>query len=69
MQCHIEMTRELIETWCATGEREIEESVGTSPAVQRAGEMTLGVDDKVASLHAVADRVYSQWIKGLKSVG
>jgi GMP synthase-like glutamine amidotransferase len=69
MQCHIEMTRELIETWCDTGEREIEESAGSSPAVQRAGQMMDRVDDKVASLHAVADRVYSEWIKGLKLAG
>ena len=32
LQCHIEMNRSLIETWCAGGRREIER--GGSPAVQ-----------------------------------
>ncbi len=36
MQCHIEMTEELVEAWCATGEQEIEEGLHRSPAVQSA---------------------------------
>ena len=37
LQCHIEMTEELVQSWCDTGRREIERSLG--PAVQSAPDM------------------------------
>ena len=63
MQCHVEMTPELIETWCATGAGEIERSVG--PGVQSRSEIERDVPRRVAGLHAVADRLYSRWVEGL----
>ena len=67
MQCHIEMTRVLIETWCEHGAREIEESISASPAVQSREEMLKDIDAKVAALNAVADRVYAEWTKNLRT--
>ena len=66
MQCHIEMTEEMIETWCETGAQEIEESLGRSPAVQSPAEMREDIAPKVERLHAVADGVYARWLRGLK---
>jgi GMP synthase-like glutamine amidotransferase len=66
MQCHIEMTAEMIESWCETGAREIEENVGLSPAVQKAEQMLENLPARVEALHRVADRVYERWIQGLK---
>ena len=66
MQCHIEMTAGMVETWCATGAREIEESIRVSPAVQRPAEMREDLDARIEALHRVADGVYDRWIEGLK---
>ena len=63
LQCHVEMTAELIESWCSTGAAEIEESSG--PAVQSCAEMERHLDVRLADLHAVADRLYARWIEGL----
>ena len=64
MQCHIEMTRELIEAWCESGAREIARA--KSPAVQKVEDILRGVDARIRALHRVADRVYRRWTAGLK---
>ncbi len=64
MQCHIEMTPEMIELWCSSGAREIERS--QSPAVQSVAAIKAGMDRHLADLHAVADGVYARWIEGLR---
>jgi len=63
MQCHIEMTAELVQTWCDTGAREIAES--QSPAVQSVAEMLEDLQPRLTALHEVADTVYSRWVEGL----
>jgi len=64
LQCHIEMTQEMVHTWCATGQREIERS--RSPAVQAVADILIDLEARVAALNAVADRVYRRWIEGLQ---
>jgi GMP synthase-like glutamine amidotransferase len=63
MQCHVEMTAELIETWCRTGVQEIAGSPG--PAVQAPDEIERDLARRLAELHAVADRIYARWMEGL----
>lgn len=65
MQCHIEMTEPMIESWCESGAAEIEEALEQSPAVQSASEMRENVVGKVEALHRVADRVYDRWVTGI----
>jgi GMP synthase-like glutamine amidotransferase len=65
MQCHVEMTQELIESWCASGADEI--AMATSPAVQSPDQMRAGMERKLAALRAVAVRLYDHWMKGLKA--
>ena len=64
MQCHVEMTRELIETWLATGGQEIEES-RSSPAVQDPAEIRRDMERRLEALNTVANRIYDRWIEGL----
>ena len=63
LQCHVEMTAELIKSWCETGAREIASSPG--PAVQSAQAMQADLPTRISKLHRVADRLYRRWIKGL----
>jgi GMP synthase-like glutamine amidotransferase len=64
MQCHVEMTEELIRSWLATGADEIAAS-RASPAVQDPAEMTRDADRRLAALHEVANRIYDRWVEGL----
>ncbi len=66
VQCHVEMTEAMIAEWCEIGAAEIAASGG--PAVQQAAEMQAGISANLATLHSVAERLYSHWIGGLKSV-
>lgn len=63
LQCHVEMTPEMIRTWYAGGRDEIDSCV--SPAVQEPEEMEVDIDLKIAGLNHVADRLYDRWIMGL----
>lgn len=64
MQCHVEMTRDMIETWCDVGKDEI--AAAHSPAVQTPQQMALDMDRKLTALNAVAAQLYTHWIQGLK---
>ena len=63
-QCHIEMTEEMVQAWCAGGLDEILASKD-SPAVQQATEIQRHLKVRVANLNKVATHIYSQWIKSL----
>ena len=65
MQCHIEMTPEMIASWCASGAREIARSAD-SPGVQQVAEIQSALAQRLPALHAVADGVYARWIEGLQ---
>ena len=65
MQCHIEMTAPLIESWCESGAGEIEEALPGSAAVQTPSAMREQLEQRLEALHRVADRVYDRWIAGL----
>jgi GMP synthase-like glutamine amidotransferase len=64
MQCHVEMTEELVETWIASGSEEIR-AAATSAAVQTPEEMRRDLAPRLERLHAVADRIYERWSAGL----
>jgi GMP synthase-like glutamine amidotransferase len=64
MQCHIEMTPEMIDSWCQSGAPEISRS--QSPAVQSVEEIKQDSERRLETLHAVADGVYDRWTAGLK---
>ena len=65
MQCHIEMTPQMIDSWCESGAREIARS-SDSPGVDQAAEIKVDLDERLRGLHAVADGVYARWIEGVR---
>ena len=64
MQCHVEMTPQLIASWCENGADEIAASSG--PAVQSAEAMQSDMENKTHRLHTMADKIYSRWVQGLR---
>lgn len=66
LQCHVEMTVALIRRWCQDWGKEVTSLAARLPSVQTPEEIMEAIDQKVGALHAVADRVYDQWVKGLK---
>jgi len=64
MQCHVEMTEELIRAWVRGGADEIKASAA-SPAVQQPEEMERDMQARLERLHEVADRIYDKWSEGL----
>ncbi|MBS4096351.1 MAG: type 1 glutamine amidotransferase [Sulfuricella sp.] len=66
MQCHIEMTAEMVETWSTLGADEIA-AAAASPAVQTPAAMREDLAARVAVLNRAAAAVYGRWIKSLKA--
>lgn len=64
MQCHVEMTAELVAAWCDSGAREIA-AASPGPAVQSVDEIQRNLSARLAGLHAVADRIYARWVDAL----
>lgn len=64
LQCHVEMTEAMIASWCQSGAAEI--AACAAPSVQQAAQMQTNLAQRVAALHAVADRLYTRWIGGLR---
>ncbi|MFZ3088106.1 MAG: type 1 glutamine amidotransferase [Methylotenera sp.] len=63
-QCHIEMTQEMVLSWCDIGTDELKEA-SSSPAVQQVDVIAQNLPLHCFFLNKVASQVYTQWIKGL----
>ena len=63
MQCHIEMTDDLVRTWCRSGVGEIA-GPGT-PAIQSGDEILRDLPERLAALQAIAGGVYARWVQKL----
>ena len=66
LQCHVEMTEELVRLWLDSGNREIQESA-KSPAVQTPEEIEKDLTGRLDRLHDVASRLYDRWTANLGS--
>lgn len=66
LQCHIEMTAEMVKIWCEANAAELVQS-RESPAVSNSEEIQANLDDRIAALQSIADRLYKKWIKALKN--
>jgi GMP synthase-like glutamine amidotransferase len=64
MQCHVEMTEELVRTWLESGAEEIEGS-RKSPAVQRPQDIERDLPGRLGELNEIATRLYDRWTEGL----
>jgi GMP synthase-like glutamine amidotransferase len=63
MQCHVEMTRELVETWCQTGAAEL--PARSNSHLQTAADLLSDLPARISALNQVADGVYARWAQGL----
>ena len=66
LQCHVEMTPAMIDSWIASGAGEIEAN-RTSPAVQAVEAITGQMRARLPSLSANAERLYRRWITNLRA--
>jgi GMP synthase-like glutamine amidotransferase len=64
MQCHVEMTEEMVRDWLRGGAAEIAQSAA-SRGVQEPAEIERDLERRVGALHAVADHIYERWTEGL----
>jgi len=64
LQCHIEMTRALTETWLASGSGEL--PAASTPAIHTAADIRQDLDARIGALHAVANDIYTRWARGLR---
>ena len=63
MQCHVEMTPDMIRCWAEDSAEEFGRAA--SPSVQTAEQMEERIDERVRDLNAVAARLYDRWAEGL----
>ncbi len=64
MQCHVEMTPEMIATWAGQwGDEAL--AVGDQPSVQTPEEMNGQVSERLPAMRALSDRLYTAWIANL----
>lgn len=64
MQCHVEMTEELIRTWCNQWALE---KVRPRPSVQTPQQIFEHLAQRIEEMHRIADCLYTRWISGLQS--
>ncbi len=64
LQCHVEMTQDLIEAWVRGGQDEIRQSA-KSPGVQKPQDMEKDMARRLEALHGVANRLYDRWTGNL----
>jgi GMP synthase-like glutamine amidotransferase len=65
MQYHVEMTPELIRTWCQDWEKEVESLARRTVSVQTPAQMMEALEEKTRTLNAIADLLYDRWSAGL----
>ena len=64
MQCHVEMTPEMIATWC---EQWADEAIAVAdlPSAQTPEAMLAEISAKLPVMRQLSEQLYSMWIKGL----
>ena len=65
MQCHVEMTPEMITTWC---EQWADEAIAVAdhPSVQTPEAMQQEIAERLPVMRQLSEQLYSVWIKALK---
>lgn len=67
MQCHVEMTEALIQSWCEDGAAEIDAArrAGQADTVMMPANIREAMQQELPRLRAVAERLYRRWVSGL----
>lgn len=63
LQCHIEMTAAMIRLWSRHWDNE---NAPPSASVQTPAQMHENLEQRIARMRIVADRIYQRWISGLR---
>lgn len=66
MQCHVEMTPEMISEWCGSWPDEVKGLAPLPVSVQTPEQMQAETPTRLPSMRRLADQLYSVWIRGLK---
>lgn len=66
MQCHVEMTEEMIRRWNANWASEAADLAKSPRSAQRPDEQLSRMEISLAQMREVAQRLYSHWIVGLR---
>ena len=64
MQCHVEMTPEMIATWSSQWSDEAA-AVAAQPSVQQPTQMLEGIANGLPAMRQLSEQLYSVWISGL----
>ncbi|MDD2883863.1 MAG: type 1 glutamine amidotransferase [Dechloromonas sp.] len=64
MQCHVEMTPEMIATWCDQWADEAL-SVADQDSAQQPAEMLAQINERLPTMRQLSEQLYSVWIGGL----
>jgi GMP synthase-like glutamine amidotransferase len=59
MQCHVEMTADLVDVWCRAARDELPQR--SSAALQDEADIRAGAATRMGELNAVASAIYSRW--------
>lgn len=67
MQCHVEMTEALIDSWCGDGAAEIAAArgAGQTETVMTTANIRALAQAELPALRRVAEQLYRRWIRGL----
>jgi GMP synthase-like glutamine amidotransferase len=65
MQCHVEMSVEMIAAWCAAWADEVRGLSPLPPTVQTPPQMLADAPARLAAMRSLADQLYAVWIGGL----
>lgn len=65
MQCHIEMTADMVKVWCDVGADEVQEAQH-SLGVQTQAAMQEELPQRIKELNKIARVVYERWTQGLR---
>lgn len=64
LQCHVEMTEEMIRAWCEFGAEEISEN-SSSAGVQSTTAILGLLPQHLLTIHKLAEHIYTRWVQGL----
>jgi GMP synthase-like glutamine amidotransferase len=63
MQCHVEMTEDLVDTWCCAAAGELPPA--STPTLQSEADIRERLAARVEALQGVASSIYARWTRGL----
>lgn len=66
MQCHIEMTEEMVRAWNENWEEEVGDPDNPSPSAQSPAEQLRRMKESLPRMRDIARHVYARWIAGLR---